>query len=344
MKYPKELQKNKNPSEEHFKRLKEKVLQTFRSEFIKIHRKFEGSEGREVKFIDSRDIGKSSREPINLTYDEKELNVEINNSLSDENVFGKPNFKNRFDYYREYFKHIAHHEYGHSFLTPTTFDLSPIEKKDFLRQYGIRDYKLLPVNKRNEFENVILNSEFIKVEGDLKTVSLKLLYEQFRQFHATYMIIVKNIDDLIPNKSLELDYLELSSTLSTYRKRKEEFFRRFKPEQIIDPFQINPLYKIVWEIMWYTHRFYIFNKWDELNDLFNKYKMKSLLDFLHISYELFKVISDIHIDIDIIQKIIIKLSKSMDIINYTDLIFNNKFDGQHQQELERFKQELEDEK
>ncbi len=222
------------------------------------------------------------------------------------------------------------------------FDLSPIEKKVFLRQFGVRHYRDLPADKQQEFNDVILNSEFIKIEGELKTVSLRLLYEQFRQFHATYMIIVRNIDDLIPNKTLKLDYSALSSTLSIYRKRKEEFFRTFKPEQITDPYQINPLYKIVWEIMWYTHRFYVFNKWNMLDVLFDKYKMKSFLDFFHISYDIFKDISNIYTDIDVIQKIIIKLSRVMDNGNYTDLIFNNKVDDKFQRELNEFINELEE--
>lgn len=46
-------------------------------------------------------------------------------------------------------------------------------------------------------------------------------------------------------------------------------------------------------------------------------------------------------DIDIMTKIIIKLSKIMDDVNYEDLIFDNKFNEQHQNDFKKFMTELE---
>ena len=126
-----------------------------------------------------------------------------------------------------------------------------------------------------------------------------------------------------------------------FKSRKDEFIEYHKSIEDLNHFQNYPFFMIVWEVLWHTQRFYIFNKWDALIELFNKYQMTSFLDFIQISFKIFKTISDKHTDIDIIMKIIIKLSKVMDEIDYENLIFNNQSDEKHQNDLKKFVTELE---
>ena len=341
MKLPKNLQNKKKSAKPHIEKLKKEILKTFRSEFIKKKRKF--NDHRSEIFNTESSLNETE-DYVNIHYGERDIEIIVNYKKFDEDIFIIPDFRENFVFYKNHIKHIAHHEYGHSFLVPTTFDLKPIEVKNYLKKLGVKDSKSLPSDKKKEFNKIYTNSIFCKTIARLKNVNLLSLYKQFREFHATYMIIVRDIDNSIPSETLKLDFNKLSAIIFNFRNKKEEFIEYYKSSEEYQLFQFNPYFVIVLDALWLTHRFYIYNEWNVLIELFNKTKMTYFLYLLHNISGTFKIISDKHSDIDIITKVIIKLSEVLDKLNYEDLIIENNFDEKHQDELTKFMTELEQDK
>ncbi len=358
MKLPKDLQKKKQQMEDPIERLKKKILQTFRSEFINTMRKFDDKRKPHFKKIGDKGIFsynfvnemgelKKMQNFIYLYRGEAVIEIYFNYKELNEQIFFQPEFRQNFDFIKGLFKHIAHHEYGHTFLTPTTFDLGLEEGKEFLKRIGISNFRGVPIEKINEYNKIIKNTRFFKALENLKKVELNLLYDEFKEFHAYYMVLCKKICIIPPQESLNRNYNILSGYISNLLDHREELLSNLMMQsELYQDEQLNMLphdayFELYHDINQSTYDFFIYGEWDRLIGLFSENNMTYFLYFMHTINEIFKTISDKHSDIDIITKIIIKLSKIMDEINYKDLIFDNKFNEKLQDDLKKFMTELE---
>ena len=352
VKLPKDLQKKKQSMEANLEQLKKMVLKTFKTEFIKTKKKFQDE--RRVIFKKVGDKGMFSSNLINeqgeardmggyihVYYGKTIIEIFFNHKQLDKDFFTRPDFKQRINDFKQHFKHVAHHEFGHSFFIPTTSDLKPKEVKDYLNKIGVQQAREEPQELKTEFLDVYRDSQLCRTVAVLKNVDLTSLYNEFKEFHAYYMVKIKEICNFVPNKFLEWNYNTLKNSIRNFR-TKHQGFLSFISEQ--EHFQIlphDPFFALYHDVMSLSYNFFIYGEWDKLIGLFNEHNMTYFLNFMHTINEIFKAISDKHTDIDNIQKIIIKLSKIMDDINYEGLIFTNKFNEKHQQELNKFRQELE---
>jgi hypothetical protein len=134
----------------------------------------------------------------------------------------------------------------------------------------------------DKYNKIIKNTRFFKALENLKKVELNMLYDEFKEFHAYYMFLFKNRCNIPPKESLFRNYNILSDYISNLHEHREELLS--------------------------NNNFFIYGEWDRLIGLFSENNMTYFLYFMHTINVIFKTISDKHSDIDIITKIIIKLS------------------------------------
>lgn len=145
-------------------------------------------------FVIERGELKKMQDFIYIYRGEVDIEIYFNYKELNEQIFSHSEFRQNFDFIKGLFKHISHHEYGHIFLTPTTFDLGLEEEKEFLKKIGVRNFRDVPIENMDKYNKIIKNTRFFKALENLKKVELNMLYDEFKEFHAYYMVLCKNID------------------------------------------------------------------------------------------------------------------------------------------------------
>ena len=143
-----------------------------------------------------------------------DIEIYFNYKELDKQIFSHPEFRQNFDFFKGLFKHIAHHEYGHTFLTPTTFDIELKEVKEFFKKIGVQNLRDVPIEKQNEYNEILKNTQFYKTLVSLKKVELNLLYDEFKEFTAYHMVLCKSICYIPPKESFIRNYNILSNYIS----------------------------------------------------------------------------------------------------------------------------------
>ncbi|KKN20928.1 hypothetical protein LCGC14_0930610 [marine sediment metagenome] len=306
-----------------------------------------GEEGKySYEFNNENGEIKRMKDFIYIFRDQNEIEIYFNQWEIKQVFFSIHEFKENVLFVKELFKHIAHHEYGHTFLAPTTFDLGIKEAKEFFKKFGYHNSRDVPIEKKNEFLMIYSNSEFIRALLSLNRVELTRVYDEFKEFHAYYMVLKEKISNSNPEDALNWNYNILTGYVTNLYNQGEEMLSELKQSDFFQDVQLNKFphdayFELYHDIMQLTYDFFIYGEWNRLIGLFSENNMTYFLDFMQTINEIFKTIADKHSDIDVITKIIIQLSKKMDDINYEDLIFNNQVNEKHQKELKKFIMELE---
>jgi len=96
----------------------------------------------------------------------------------------------------------------------------------------------------------------------------------------------------------------------------------------------------VFELLLYTQEFFIFDRWDKLENLFKKYKLGRLLRFYRYIILFFQKILDINNDFDEMRDNLIDLTLILDKIYFKSIIFENKFERKDVQVLIKYRDSL----
>ncbi len=99
VKLPKDMQKKKKPTEIPLKKLKNEILKTFRSEFLKAKRKNDNDK-REV--VNENGHTSDAGDYVNIHYEEKEIKVKFNYGMFDNELFTRPDFRENFNFFKNH--------------------------------------------------------------------------------------------------------------------------------------------------------------------------------------------------------------------------------------------------
>lgn len=154
-------------------------------------------------------------------------------------------------------------------------------------------------------------SKIVKVQEKCKNIHIMYIDQVFQDFWAN-SIVYKKINNNPPLEMLKETYNSMIINECLY------------PQNILNPkIEYN---QRVFELLLYTQEHFIFDKWDELENLFNEYNLSKLLQFYKYLNLFFQKILEINNNYDLMRKDLIELARCLDGINYNELMFHNKFD------------------
>lgn len=354
MKIPKAIQKKKKrPINDEIKDLVLKLVDIFKNEFTKTVRKPEFEDSRNIEFFDWSRWRKrpfwfgeeniySKKKKIKLNnasfgceWDINVIKVYINyKGIYHGNLIKYRNYelKSNFSFYENYIKQIAHHEYGHTFITKTEFGLHPKEVRNYLKEIRVTDISKVPKHEKNKLKIKFEESKYGIIAESLKRFNLNDIIDSFLEFHADYTVF-KKINKVIPIENLKRRKLEMSMLLKDFEKlrlNKESFSKTDNDE----------FSAIFFKILIYTQKIFIFNEWNQLINFFNQYNLNKFLDILHLISGFYEKIIKINSNFDSMSYDLFELAKILDKIDYEEIIFRNIINKNNIRELAEFTNNL----
>ena len=310
-----------------------KLLNIFMKEFIKVKEREEFNDNRKVLFSDGNKNplksfyfgngekkkeskkSKSIKKMFSAQYKRDKVIIRIYCSEIHENTFfnTKPKiFFDNLDLFKKYFKQIAHHEYGHRFLTKTEFDAYPLNVRTFLKKFNYRDLDDVPLSKKGELKEAFKKDKYGEIDNELKIIKLGLVEKSLKEFHAKYSV-KKRIDNSIPNELLKRRIWELKQALSEGRER-------FHNSQDLG---MKELSNIFLDFLIFTQEFYIFNVWNKLEVVFEEQKFNEMLRLFHQLNKILKKIIKKNRNFDGMRLDIFELAKILDKLDFGKIFFEN---------------------
>lgn len=292
------------------------LKKSFKKRFIDIVDKF--NDTREIVFLNNRDDSKfwflhrMQHEYVAVSWTETFIEVKFNDNLIVENFLMNQRLND--DFLQNYFIRVANHEYGHTISYKSVFySLFPEDTRHIVMNKSIDEIT------ENDIEYCFKTSksEFVELLS-LKNLDIALFQRNFIEFWANLMVYEK-IDDNPPNEFLSERLKDLTS-------------ENYLSYSVL----CNPTVKLnenIFLLLGYTGEFFIFDKWQDLIEIFTKRNLNKLLDFYRYINSFFHKILEINDEFDLMRADIIELSKIMDKIDYNDLVKNNKINSKNRQLL-----------
>ena len=344
MKLPKELQKKNRqikPPLSNYLVLKRKLVSSFKKEEKiitvndgrKIIIKKAGERSIFSDLIDD-EIIKNELGLYNAKTHWDELNIEFYLNEDDNNEYFQ-HLKRRpedFASLKLIMEYIARHEYGHTFLTGSIYNLKPKGEREILHRLGYKNFKDVPEDMRHEVFEKIKKTPFYECLQELSNVDLGVILKEFTEFHANYSVLDK-IDDKTPKEVLRWNYNHLEAIIKNLLTNKEEIIQNIKNRENFQLFKRNEHFYLVFEILSNTFEIFVFGEWDQLIPLFNDQNMINFLYFIHLINENFKRIADINNNFDTMIESICNLGRIIELVNFEKLIYKNFFPNKMQEEL-----------
>ena len=307
-----------------------RLIYIFIKEFIKVKEREEFDDNRKVLFLDGTknplkpfyfgngEKKEESKKPksfktwFSAQYKQDKVIIRIYCSEIHENTFFHTSpeiFFSNLDFFENLFKQIAHHEYGHSFLTETEFDAYPQNVRNFLIKFNYRDLDDVPPIKNGELNEAFKKDKYGEIDN------LGLVEGSLKEFHSNYYV-KKKINGSIPDESLRKRRGELKLILSDLSERKEKYYN--SQELGMKKFS-NQFFKV----LTFTQEFYIFNEWNKLEVVFDEHKFNEMLGLFHKLNKIFKKIIEKNWNFDEMRDDIFELAKVLDNFNYEKIFFKN---------------------
>lgn len=312
-----------------------KLINSFKKEFIEVKERDKFNDRRIITFlnikkckrepfyfgVEEEDVfhkPKSIRELFICLYKQDKIIIYINYPEIYSGRFFHATLKvflKSLPFYRNVFKQIAHHEYGHSFITKTNFDAYPKNVRTFLQEIECDDIYEAPDDKIKDLKEVFRRSKYGIVDESLKNIELMLVEKSLREFHADFSVLRK-IESRVPIESLKMRIYEFDQGLQDKVKWKEKFFSS-------KDFGIKELSNYFFFLLILTQKFYIFNVWHYLKDIFEKFELNKLLDLFHLINKILKKIIKKNKDFNDMRLDILELAQILDNLNYEKIFFED---------------------
>ena len=302
----KELQKKKKTT--HLKERKsyftDSFIEAFKERFIELKKKFKYK--RNLEYIDKIDnvFLKTSIKPrFAIKWNEEKIQVSIfKQSIRNISEIIKKSIKdiNLIELHRQ----IANHEYGHILSARTTYDLFPDKAREY-DLFELTQEQLLPMH-------------YSTLENQLKQVSIDRLFGIFLEFLANYK--VKELIDANPPfeslKSNTANNLNLIRQIETKR-----IFSLYNPYP--SPNKMEKGFDRFFLFLRNSDEFYLFNKWDDFCFPFKGKGIESSLKLMKIINKFFEKVILLNNDIHSMKNDIIELAKTLDRLDFIQLIQSN---------------------
>ncbi len=206
---------------------------------------------------------------------------------------------------KKIFIHIAEHEYGHILQFESMFFRFPRETRHILlEKENPKDITEVDIK-----QCLYSSNELNNIQKLLENIHYMYIDQSFLEFWANYNVYKKiNKEPPIEEHNNILDILI----------KKECLY----PQNILHP--NIPLKKRVFELLEFTHIFFIYNKWDDLSVLFKKYNLDRALKFYRFLNMFFEEIIKRNKDFDLMREDMFELVKILDKINYNELFYQNR--------------------
>jgi len=249
------------------------------------------NDNREFNLIHIDDRGKFQ----SLRSGFRKYNFSILYDLSDIEVYYNPDWiqekylqkceKNK-EKIENIFNLLAAHEYGHSCYSNTS-----IEIRNYINQHK-------------------------NIADSLKSFNLFGIEKAYGDFYADY--IAKKLHPNIPHYYLENYFNHLQETDLRYVSYMMLVTSRNYNHTIKDRIYL-------YDYLTNTMTFYVFNRWDMLENPFKNYDLNSLLEFFNLIFINFERISKDHAkdNLNLTIDKLYELIKFLDNYDYTNLIYNN---------------------
>lgn len=224
-------------------------------------------------------------------------------------------------YLKNTFKQIADHEYAHTIQFKSMFYRLPQDTRD----------NILKKNPKDIFKEDLIksinnsNDRMITENNKCKNIHYAQIDDIFQDFWANSIVFSK-IDRTPPKEMLKNRIDGMINNECLY------------PNNILH--KEIPYNKRVFELLLYTQEFFIFDRWDKLENLFKKYNLERLLSFYRYINLFFQKILDINNNFDNMRDDLIDLTLILDKINYNSIILENKIERKDVQVLIKFRDYL----
>ncbi len=350
MKLPKELQKKKQKITPNYEELKRKLINTFKNEIIFISQKF--SEKRKILFKNPNDISIFSdvideslveieKDMYNAKthWNESTIEFYINDGDNTNYFIELKRDLQNFSFLKPIFRYIARHEYGHTFLAKSTYYLRPKGGREVLKKFGYKNLYHVPEEERNRVFEQIKNTNFFKWVEELKNIDLGLLENEYKEFHANYIIFTR-INNSSPIETLKWKYHQLLLFIKNLKQRKDEILTNLRKDPKLGLLKRNVFYTLYHFIFLNTPEIYLFGEWDRLIPLFKEEGHIYFLYFMSLINEVFLKIADTESNLDSMHLDLIEFGKIMEKVDYGDLIFNDIFPENIQKDIKQFKSSI----
>lgn len=351
MKLPKELQKKKkifDKDQLEYSALKKKLVGSFRAELRKItqneNRKilFKKAEDRSI-FTDIIDEETMENEQglfnAKTHWDESTIEFFLNQNDDNEYMRRLREFPENYIQLDSIIKYIARHEYGHTFITKSIYDLKSKGEREILSLIGVNNLKDIPKENVVETLDKVKNTPFFKCVEDLQNIDLVVLLKEFREFHANYTVLTK-INDEIPKELLGWKYSQLELIIKNLRSRKDEIVDNIESRENYRIFKRSAYFYLLFNIIALTYEIYIFSGWDQLIPLFEEQNMINILIFIYLVHEIFENIAMHNKSYDSMIENLMDLGYLMEPIDFEKILFKNQIFDTNFDSLKEYKNKL----
>lgn len=212
------------------------------------------------------------------------------------------------EFIERYVQELANHEYGHTITLESVFYLYP------------KDTRYILINKLpNEITEEDLRRCFTESKCfypnvhkiDLNFFETVVFLDYWANLKVRYEI------DHHPPEALLRDRLEGSRAIIPFHMKKESK-------------------KYFLELLLYSQIFFIHDKWDMLVGIYHESELDQLLHLYKIINSFFDKIIEINEDFDPMEDLLFDLIKSLERLNYLDIILENRLNNQDKGVLRSF--------
>ncbi len=299
--------------------MKEKLdllKKSFKKQFLALISIF--NDTRKIYFLNYNDKSKFSfiprmqHELVAVSWTETLIEVKFNDILIIKNFIKNHSFHIKFLF--NYFKRVANHEYGHTISYNSVFySIFPEDTRHYLLTKDLENI----TEKDVDFCFRSSESEYVKLLS-LKNVDIGLIQRTFIEYWANTMVY-KKIDNSPPSEILDERLRDFTSKI-------------FLTYEVL----CNPTVKYnenIFRLLGYTGEFFIFNKWQELINIFTDRKLNKLLDLFRYINSFFQKILEGHHDFDSKRESLLELVKILNTFDYCKIVSKNVISSEDRKQL-----------
>ncbi len=162
-----------------------------------------------------------------------------------------------------------------------------------------------------------------------------VILNKFKEFHANYSVLEK-IDNTLPKEVLRWKYNQLEPIIKNLHSKKEIIIENIKNRENYRVLKRNEYFCLIFEILTLTLEIYVFSEWYKLIPLFQEQNIVNFLYFIHLINESFKTIVDSNNNYDSMIENTCDLGRIIELLNFEQLIYANRFPELIQENLRQF--------
>ena len=256
---------------------------------------------------------------VGVFWHKNKIEIQFNDEILEEAYL--KNLSVSLAYLKNAFKQIADHEYAHTIQFKSMFFRLPQDTRDNILKKNPEE-----ITKEDLIKSINdSNDRMITEQKNCKNIHFAQIDDVFQDFWANSIVFSK-ISRIPPKEMLKNRIDGMNDNECLY------------PNNII--YREIPYNKRVFELLLYTQEFFIFERWDKLENLFNEYNLGRLLRFYRYINLFFRKFLEIDRKLDEMRDNIIDLTLILDRINYNSIIFENEIEKNDIQVLIKFRDHL----